>query len=59
MRKEPGESSIRWMGITPHAPWTQNCSKKAAALMDFEETNVYRYLGDVSKDRFRVAENLQ
>jgi hypothetical protein len=32
VRIEPGDSSIRWMGTIPHAPWTQNCSKKAAAI---------------------------
>jgi hypothetical protein len=30
--KDPGDNSMRWMGITPQAPWTQNCSKKAAAI---------------------------
>jgi hypothetical protein len=41
--KDPGESSTRWMGITPQAPCTQNCSKKAAALTALELTKVYGY----------------
>ncbi len=40
VRKEPGESSMRWMGMTPHAPWTQNCSKKAAAMIFLLPTKV-------------------
>lgn len=43
VRNDPGLSSIKWIGITPHAPWTQNCSKKAAAMMAFEEVKVYGY----------------
>lgn len=40
VRNEPGESSMRWIGMTPHAPWTQNCSKKAAAITALDEVNV-------------------
>lgn len=40
VRKEPGDSSIRWIGITPQAPWTQNCSKKAAAMIALLEVKV-------------------
>jgi hypothetical protein len=31
-RKAGGESSFRWIGITPQAPWTKNCMKKPDAL---------------------------
>lgn len=41
--KEPGDSSIRWMGMTPHAPCTQNCSKNAAAIIFLLPMKVYGY----------------
>ena len=30
-RKAGGESSLRWIGITPQAPWTKNCMKNPEA----------------------------
>lgn len=42
-RMAGGDSSIRWLGITPNAPWTPNWTKKALAATAGVDTNVQGY----------------
>lgn len=47
VRKDPGDSSMRWMGMTPHAPWTQNCSKNAAAVTLWEPVKLFSQVSQI------------
>lgn len=52
-RKAGGESSLRWMGITPHAPWTKNCMKNPEA--DREGSEVGRIQAGIRQALMRAA----